>query len=236
MRLLLLAALVAATPAFAQDAPADTVTLAPGDPSLVTDWVAPASRSYTMRLTAPMQQDVGSMTESITVENGRVVRVTTMSVPMQGMSQTDSLVATTALVPLTHSSKGGASDASLEFMDEGVVGMVSPRQGEATTVMLMTDTPVFDGGWIGEIAQSVPMVEGAVYRVPTFMTQMTEDVTNVVLTVKGQEDLDGTMAQVVEGDLGPVTFTYLINPETRELMLTRFSPQPGVSLEIAPNE
>ncbi|MGB3541325.1 hypothetical protein [Rubrivirga sp.] len=235
MRLFLLAALVAA-PAFAQDAPADTVTIMPGDPSLVTDWVTAGSSSYTMRLTAPMQQDVGTMTESISVEDGRIVRVTTMEVPMQGMTQTDSLVATTAFFPLTHNSEGGAADASLEFMDEGVVGMVTPMQGENTTVMLMTDTPVFDGGWIAEIARSVPLTEGAVYLVPTFMTQMTEDVTNVILTVGGQEDVDGTMAQVIEGDLGPVGFTYLVDPETRALLATRFSPQPGVSLEITPDE
>ena len=235
MRLLLLAALVAA-PAFAQGAPADTVTIVPGDPSLVTDWVTPGTTSYTMRLVAPMQQDVGTMTEAITVADGRIVRVTTMSVPMQGVSQTDSLVATTAFVPLTHNSEGGPSDSSLEFMDEGVVGMVSPRQGDPTAVMLMTDTPVFDGGWISEIARSVTLTEGAVYRVPTFMTQMADDVTHVVLTVGGLEDVGGTAARVVEGDLGPVGFTYLVDPVTRDLLVTRFSPQPGVSLEIAPDE
>lgn len=236
MRTLFLAALLAAAPAFAQGAPADTVTIAPGDASLVTDWIAPGTRTYTMRLTAPMQQDVGTMTERITVENGRVVRVTTTSVPMQGMTQTDSLVATTAFVPLTHNSEGGGAEASLEFMDEGVVGMVTPMQGDPTAVTLLTDAPVFDGAWIVEIAQSVPLVEGAVYRVPTFFAQAPDNVGEVILTVGALEDVGGTMAHAVEGDLGPLAFTYLINPDTRKLLTTRFSPQPGVELEIMPDE
>lgn len=235
MRIFLLSALLAVS-ASAQDAPADTVTLAPGDASLVTDWVTPGARSYTMRLTQPMQQTVGTMTERVTVDNGQITRVTTLSVPMQGMSQTDSLVATTSLIPLTHNSTGGASDASLEFMDEGVVGMISPRQGEATTVTLLTDAPVFDGGWVGEVAQSVPFVEGAVYRVPAFFSQSPDDVGEVILTVAGQEEIDGAMAWAIEGDLGPITMTYVVDAETRALLMTRFSPQPGVALEITPDE
>ena len=236
MRTLLLSVLLAAT-AHAQ-APADTVSLAPGDPTLTTDWLAPGTRGYTLKLLQPMQQDVGTVSETVTVADGRVTRVTTMSVPMRGMTQTDSVVAMSNLVPLAHVSTGGASEVSLEFMDEGVVGLVTPRQGEATTVMLMTDAPVFDGAWVAEIAQSLPFAEGYVARAPVYFTERPDEAGEVVLSVTGQETVgtgDGArLAWTVEGEVGPMTFTYLVDAETRALLETRFAPQPGFVVAIVP--
>ncbi|MEM0964062.1 MAG: hypothetical protein AAGK21_16155 [Bacteroidota bacterium] len=238
MRLLLsmlALAVVASGPALAQDAPADTVLISPGDGVLVTDWITPGATSYTMRLTAPMQQDVGTMSETVAISDGRVTRVTTISVPMQGMTQVDSVVATTAFVPLAHVSTGGGADASLEFMDEGVVGLVTPRQGEATTVLLETDAPVFDTAWAGEIAQSLPFSEGAVFKALSFSYQSPDEAGDMVYSVTGREDVDGISAWVVKTEMGPVTFTYLVDPDTRDLLMSRFSPQPGVSIELAPD-
>lgn len=232
MRLLLLSLLLAAS-ASAQ-AP-DTTALAPGDGALTTDWLTPGTRTYTVRVVAPIQQDVGTATETISVADGVVTRVTTMSVPSQGMLQTDSLVAYSAsLAPMTHSSQGGMAAISLEFMDEGVAGMVAPRQGEAKTVLLMTDAPVFDGGWLGEIAQSVALDEGAVYTVPAFFAQSPDEASTATLTVGASETLGDRTGIAVAGQMGPVAMTYLVDPETRELLVTRFSPQPGVRIEIAP--
>jgi len=237
MRALLAAALLAAltSTAFAQDAPADTVALVPGDGQLTTTWITPGTRTFTMRLTAPMRQDVGSATETITVTDGTVTKVTRLSVPMQNMTQTDSVIATAAtLAPKLHRSSGGGADASLEFMAEGVAGVITPRQGEATTVMLMTDAPVFDSAWVGEVAQSVPFAEGAVYRLSAFANQSPDEPIDVVLTVMPQETVGERAAWPVAADLGPVTMTFLVDAETRQWLKTRFSPQPGVSLEIIP--
>ncbi|WP_412061864.1 hypothetical protein [Rubrivirga sp. IMCC45206] len=232
MRLLLLSLLLAAS-ASAQ-AP-DTLALAPGDGALTTDWLTPGTRAFTVRLVAPVQQDVGTATQTISLADGVVTRVTTMAIPSQGMSQTDSLVADAAsLAPMTHSSAGGMAEISLEFMDEGVAGMVAPRQGEAATVLLMTDGPVFDGGWLGEIAQSVALDEGAVYTVPAFFAQSPEEQGTAVLTVGASEAVGDRTGVAVAGQMGPVTMTYLVDPDTRELLVTRFSPQPGVRIEIAP--
>lgn len=234
MRLFLLAALVAAAPAAAQS---DTLFVAPGDGALATDWITPGTTTYTLRLVEPMAQNVGTTTETIMLEGDEVIRVTTVSVPMQGMEQRDSLRAVAAtLAPRLQRSTGGPADVSLEFMDEGIAGTVSPQGGETVTVMEMTDAPVFDGAWVGEIAQSLPLAEGLVARIPIYSPQ--GGLTDAVLTVTGQEDVErgGTTrtAWVVEMDLGPQTLTQYVDVETRESLGVRFSPQPGVVIEVAP--
>ena len=239
MRLALLLAAVLALPAAAQ-AP-DTLAITPGDGVLVTDWLASESRTYALRVTAPVQQEIGTATETVTVADGAVTRVLRMTIPMQGVSQTDSLVADAAtLAPRVHRSTGGAQEASLEFMAEGVVGMLTPRQGEAETVTLMTDAPVFDTAWAGEIAQILPFAEGFVARVEAFATQNAEAPISVVYTVTGQEAVmvDGAerTAWAVDTAMGPLTMTYFVDAETRAMLKTEFSPQPGVTIQIAPTD
>ncbi len=235
MRTLFAAVLALAASGALAQAPADTLVITPGDGTLVTDWVAPATRSYTIRLVQPMQQDVGTSTETVTVAGGEVTRVVTVSVPMQGMAQTDSLVADAAtLAPRVQRSTGGQQDVSLEFMDEGVVGMLTPRTGEATTVTLMTDAPVFDSSWMGEIAQSLPFAEGLVARVAAFSSQSPDAPSDVVLTVTGQETIGDRTGWAVDADMGPVTIQYVVDAETRALLVSRFSPQPGVRIAILP--
>ena len=235
--LVLLAASLAAT-ASAQDAPADTLVLRPGDPTLVTDWLATGSQATAMKLVEPMQQDVGTSTDTYTVAGGRVTKVTTLSVPMQGMNQRDSVVVMAGtLAPLTHHSTGGRSTVSLEFMDEGVVGLMTPRSGEATTVMAMTDAPVFDGAWTAEIIRSLPFAEGYVAKVALFMAEASADeATEIVVAVTGQETVDDRLGWTVDADLGPFSMTYVVDAETRDLLVTRMSPQPGVAIEMVPAE
>ena len=240
MRTLALALLAAlALPAAAQTP--DTLALAPGDGALTTDWVVPGTTNYAVRLVEPVQQNVGTATDTYALSDGVLTRVTRVSVPAQGIEQVDSLrVDAATLAPLTHRSTGGAADVSVEFLPEGVVGMVTPRSGEAQTVTLLTERPVFDSNWIGEVAQSLPLAEGAVARLSAFSAQSPDAPVDAVLTVTGQETVatpDGDRTGwTVEGDLGVMRMTYVVDAETRGLLVTRFSPQPGVTIEIAPAE
>ncbi len=237
MRLFLfaLAALLATGAASAQTADGDTLVLRPGDPTLVTDWMTSGSTTTTMKLVQPMQQDVGTSTDTYTVAEGRVTKVTTLSVPIQGMNQRDSVVAVAGtLAPLTHTSSGGRAEVSLEFMDEGVAGMVTPRTGAATTVMAMTDAPVFDGAWTAEIVRSLPFAEGYVAKVALFMAEMSTEAGEIVVAVTGQETVNDRLGWTVDADLGPFSMTYVVDAETRDLLVTRLSPQPGMALEMVP--
>ena len=232
--LFLTLALLAVAPALAQDG--DTLVVTPGTP-LATDWVTPGTTNWTVKLVQPMQQTVGTSTETYSLDGDDIVRVTTISVPMQGLNQVDSLRADAAtLAPRLHRSSGGMMDLSLEFMDEGIAGTATPRNGETETIMEMTETPVFDGSWVSEIAQSLPLAEGLVARVPIYSVQ--GGLTDAVLTVTGQEEVDtadGTQtAWTVETQLGPQTVTSVINADTRDVLVTRLSPQPGVVIEIVP--
>ena len=241
MRLALLSLALLAAPAFAQSAPADTVTLRPGDPTLVTDWMAEGSHSTTMKLIQPMKQDVGTSTDTYTLADGEIVKVTTVSVPMQGMNQTDTVAAMAGtLAPLRHTSTGGMAEVSLEFMDEGVVGMATPRTGAPKTIMVMTDEPVFDGAWTSEIVRSLPFAEGYVAKVPVYSVEMGEEPVRMVLSVTGQETVTTAAGDrtgwTVDADMGPMTMTFVVDAETRDLLVTRFSPQPGVELQMVPSE
>lgn len=230
MRLALAALALIAAPAGAQTA-ADTLRVVAGAGGLDASWIAAGEASYTIRLIAPMQQDIGTATERTTVADGVVTRVTRVSVPMQGMNVTDSLRADAAtLAPMTHHTTGGPRALALEFSPEGVVGMAG---GEA--VVVPVDVPVFDASWIGEVAQSLPLAEGLVATVPAYDGQ--RGVVTYVVRVTGQQEASGggapEPAWIVEATSGGVTGTYAISVATRQMLRTRFSPQPGVTIEIA---
>lgn len=227
MRLVLLALLVTATPALAQDAP---VVVTPGGSALDMSWLMPIEATYVVRIIEPMQMDAGTVTEQTTIADGVVTRVTTLAIPMQNLSMTDSLRADAAtLAPLTHHSTGGPSVLSLEFSPEGVVGMAG---GEAVVVPL--DAPAFDAAWIGEIAQSLPFAEGYVATVSAYDGR--SGVVTYTITVRGQEEASGAAgpepAWIVEAASDAGTATYAISQASRQTLRTRFSPQPGVTLEI----
>lgn len=221
-----LTALLAA-PASAQT---DTLRVVAGVTPLDASWIAAGEATYAIRLIAPMQQDIGTATERTTLADGVVTRVTRVSVPMQGMNVTDSLRADAAtLAPMTHHTTGGPRALALEFSPEGVVGMAG---GEAVVVPM--DIPVFDASWIGEVAQSLPFAEGLVATVPAYDGQ--RGVVTYVLRVTGQQEASGAgapeTAWIVEATSGGVSGTYAISAATRQMLRTRFSPQPGVTIEI----
>lgn len=226
MRLFLAALALAAVPALAQ-----TATLTPGD-ALDTGWMADGETRYVLRLVEPMQQDIGTAVERTTVADGVVTRVVRLSIPMRSMTTTDSLRAEAGtLAPLTHHSTGGPKTLALEFAPEGVVGMAG-----TDPVTEFFDAPAFDGSWVGEIAQSLPLAEG--YAVEIAAYDGMRGMVTYTLTVTGQETVQGadgpTPAWTVvasSGD-GP-SATYTIDATTRAMVRTRFSPQPGVTVEIA---
>ena len=72
------------------------------------------------------------------------------------------------------------------------------------------------------------------------MAQAGEEPVEVVLAVTGQEEVETAAGArtgwAVDADMGPFTMTYVVDAETRDLLVTRMSPQPGVAIEMVPGE
>ncbi len=104
--------------------------------------------------------------------------------------------------------------------------------GEAVVVPL--DAPAFDASWIGEVAQSLPFAEG--YTATVVAYDGRNGVVTYTLTVQGQEEASGAAgpetAWIVQAASGAGSATYAISAATRQTLRTRFSPQPGVTIEI----
>lgn len=209
---------------------ADTLRLVPGHPALVTSWIAPGETQSQIRVIAPEVQDIGATSERVTVADGVVTRVVTLVVPAQRVRQTDSLRAEAAtLAPLSHHTTSATDVLALEFSPESVVGMAS-----GTPVVLPLDVPVFDASWMAEVAQSLPFAEGLVATAPAYDGQ--RGVVTVVLRVTGRAEASGPGAPedawIVEAAGPGGTTTYAVSAATRQLLRTRFAPQPGVTVEI----
>ncbi len=201
--------------------------LRPGDPALDTAWMGTGeTATFVMNLVEPMAMPVGTSTITRTVAGGVVTSVQTISVPSQGMNETQTATADLAtLRPLTQRNAGQQA-VDLTFADGRVSGT---KAGAPLAVAL--DAPVFDSTWSNEIAQSLPLAMG--YTATAAVYDATNGLSTVTFTVTGQETIGGAPAWTVEAASpnGPVTYT--IDAATRRLLTMRISPQPGVVVEMA---
>ncbi|HEX8384887.1 MAG TPA: hypothetical protein VF576_01830 [Rubricoccaceae bacterium] len=234
MRLAALALLVAAGPALAQTA------VLPGDPALDTSVIQAGEERFVVRLVAPMQQDIGTIVETTTLADDRVTRVTRIDIPMGGEAQTDSVVAVwPGLAPVSSAStqrgrRAGDSDA-VTFMDGHA--MTTVTTGGATSDSTITfSEPVFGGGWASEVVRALPLAAGYAATFPTL--DAGRGLTTTTATVTGTESVTTPAGPVeawtVDVANGAQTATYVIAQGTKALLAMRFSPQPGVRIEVAP--
>ncbi|HEX8298626.1 MAG TPA: hypothetical protein VF594_05635, partial [Rubricoccaceae bacterium] len=97
-------------------------------------------------------------------------------------------------------------------------------------VSVPLDAPVFDSSWSAEIARSLPLAEG--YTATVAVYDATHGVSTLTFTVTGQDDVAGAPAWTVESVSPNGPATYAIDVATRRLVSFRFSPQPGVVVEM----
>ncbi len=211
------------------------MVLRPGDAALSVDALQDYEEAYAIRVVQPVQQDAGTATRRLTIDEGAgtITLVTTLNVPMAGQVQTDSLVAAyPSLAPISQTSTGSGGAVTLTYADGRVVGTVAPTGGDAETIDVALEDPVFDASWLSEVARVLPLAEG--YRA-TFLTYSPEGVTNVDLAVTGQETVGGSTAWIIEATPAEGPSSMLaIDVETRELLRTQIQPQLGVLIEIVP--
>ncbi|HEX9952269.1 MAG TPA: hypothetical protein VGB53_10910 [Rubricoccaceae bacterium] len=199
--------------------------LRPGDAALSTAWMTDETATYVLNLVEPMQMPVGTSTVTQTVEGDVVTSVQTISVPSQGMNETQTVRARRATLAPVSQTMTGQQEVSLTFADGAVSGT---KEGAPVSVAL--SAPVFDSSWSAEIARSLPLAEG--YTATAAVYDATNGLSTVTFTVTGQEDVAGAPAWTVESVSPSGPATYAIDVATRRLVSFRFSPQPGVVVEM----
>ena len=225
LRSLALAALLLPAAAAAQTA------LAPGHPDLDTVWMAADSSVYTLRITEPVQMDVGVATITTTTAGGVATLVSSILIPQQNMDQTTTATADAgSLRPMAHASTGGPSQATLVFTDAGVSGHITEDGGE-TPVAAAFAAPAFDEAWTGALAQSLPLRDGYTAAAPVYEPE--GGVQTVTYTVSGPTDEAGVAVWTVRADTPDGPFTFAVDGATRRLERMSFSPQAGVTIEMA---
>lgn len=232
----LLAALVVgltATPVSAQ-------TVRPNDAALDSTALRPGVVQYVVRVTSPMQQDVGTMVETTTLAGGRLTRVMRMEISMGNQVQTDSVVAVwPGLAPVFSTStrnRGGLLVKTATFGAGSAATRTVSAAGAATEATVALPEPVFGSGWGATLVGALPLAAGYTAICPTLDPETGLIMLNVAVT--GSETVQ-TPAGAVEAwtvaveRAGKTTY-YAIAKQTREMLVMRMSPQPGVELEIVP--
>lgn len=207
--------------------------LTPGTDVLTT--VAPQTVTYTVLLTQPAQQELGSIAVTETLDGDRLTIVSNAQIPAAGQNTQDStVVAYPSLAPISREQVTPAATKRLRFADGRVTG--TAMEGGETTEFDAAVDGAFGPGITRTIIRSLPFAEGYA----TSFAQIDNDGERSVsfLTVTGQEaytrpDGTETTVWVVEetGEDGPDS-TYYVDAETRELLKMALAPQPGVAIEM----
>ena len=213
--------------------------LAPGDGVLDAARIQTGETVATLKLLEPMQQDVGTQTQRVTVDRaaGTVTVVTRIEVPMQNLSLVDSAVAALpSLAAVAQSLDGGEDRVALAFGDAAVTGTSGSDEVEVAL-----EGPVFAASLLPQVLQALPLEAGyqrvlQTYSVGSVLTPYA-GVTPVVVEVSGPEPEGGRTAwRVVARPDGAAATTYMIDAETREILRTRVQPQAGILIDIVPQE
>ena len=208
----------------------------PGDETLMTDRLGDYTEDYSFKVVQPVQQDIGTITRRMTVDEGAGTVTLVSITQVQTQTIRDSLVAVwPTFEPIARRVVSNENVTELAFADGEIQRTFTEGEGDPETVISVIDEPVFDTGWIQEIVRAMPLAEG--YRIAYQGIGPTGEPNVVVVEVTGQEELDGGPAWIVEAvpTQGPPT-TYTVDDATREVLKSSYSPQVGVILETVPAE
>ena len=211
------------------------VALVPGHPDLHADEVVRAETRHEMRQSLPARRPYWQIGETTAVEDGvATVVMTAESAGTEGRAIRDSTrMAWPSLAPLSHrratTGTDGESVVSLAFDGLHVTGVY----GDAQPLDLDLSAPAFGPRSVALVARALPLRAGYHATLSTFTAQ--DRLQEHTLVVVGREDVEtpsGTVSAWVvehEGE-GPLR-RYAIDPDTRALLSTTYSPRPGVVVE-----
>lgn len=231
-RVLTAALLVLTAPAFAQTVDVSVFTL---------DAVTPSSRMVDLLVDGAAGQSFGTVTETVSLEDGVLTYVAVANLPQAGGVRRDSTrMAWPGLTPLSDDFSAGGEVGTAAYADGGVSGSFGP-EGRALPFAFDFGTPRIAPAALTLLVQAVPFEDGFTVTLPMFSAK--ERYRESTLTVTGREDVergDGATVEawVVEqrgggGAAGQFTQTHYVDPETRAILKTEIDA-PGVRIIAVP--
>ncbi|MEM0964061.1 MAG: hypothetical protein AAGK21_16150 [Bacteroidota bacterium] len=214
------------------EAEASAVVLRPGldtfDPSVLSN----ESREFTIKVVQPVQQEAGTLTRSIMIDEAAgTITVTNMQeITMANQTVEQTLVAAyPSMAPISTSTTSGENVVEVIYADG-----IATRTSNGETTEVAYEEPVFSASMIFELARTIPLQEG--YRAIAHVTGP-EGPSTSTLTVGELGEIEGRMAWPVSAAGGPgQTFTFHVDAETREFVRFDQEPQVGVMIHIVPTE
>ena len=231
-RLLASSLALLAAPAFAQTADLDAFAL---------DALTPSSRTVELLVDGEPGQSFGSVTETVTLEEGVLTYVSVANLPQAGGVRLDSTRMTwPGLVPLSDAFAAGGEVGSTTYTDGGVSGSFG-AEGRALPFGFDLDAPRLAPAALTPLVQAIPFEEGFTVTLPTFSAK--ERFQESTLTVSGREEVEGrdgarVSAWVVEqrgggGAAGRFPQTHYVDPQTRAILKTEIAA-PGMRIVAVP--
>lgn len=208
--------------------------IAPGDDALMPEMVTPYEQTYTLQLIQPVEQEVGTTTRTLTVDEtaGTVTLVTVLDVPAQGVTQTSTAVAAyPSLAPTSETIAAGGANIEVAYADDAITGTISPPGGDEVEINETLDGPVFAASMLGEVVRALPLAEGYEARLMAFAPG--GGILPHTVEVTGMDEATGGWTVAVTPEGAPAA-TYVIDPDSREILRSQIQPQVGVLIDIVP--
>ena len=205
--------------------------LRPGSDALAVDALQSYSQDFVVKLVQPQQQDIGTMTRTLTVDRtaGTVTLEERTEIALAGQKSRSTMVmAYPSLRPISARSDNNGAIAERTYGDRTVTRTPADGEAEETTF----EEPAFDPSALFEVVRLLPFAED--YQT-TYRTFGADGETGVTLSVTGQEEIGGTTAWIVRAqpEDGPAT-DFAVADATRELLRVSIQPQVGVLVQIVP--
>ncbi len=240
MRLLLAAALLAATASAQTDAP---VVLAPGHPDLDVAAVTPQTQVVLVRMVEPQVQAMGSVRDDVRLADGVLTVVTSTRVGMAGPPVRDSTrFAWPSLAPVAHVVETDGRAGVVAYGTSRVEGTWG-EAGSPSPLASDLDRPVFAPAALPYVIRALPLDRPG-YRALVPLFSVKDRFQEATLTVVGPEAItldDGTEVEAVAVDQaggGGLTRGFaqrhVVDPATREILRTTLRPQQGMTVQIDP--
>lgn len=209
---------------------------APLDPSRLRSY----AQTYRIRVVEPMQQDMGTTSRTLTVDDdARTATLVTTSRmgAMDGVVLRDSSVASwPSLQPLSRTITHQETRIELVFSDRGLQRTVSGSTVEPNeTTLIDLDGPAFDENWVGELIRMLPLEDGYATTVESVGSKGVPAPVRVSVDALNETDASARVWRVRTTSDDGWEMTYDIDDSTREVLRTRRSPQVGVVLEFEPS-